>query len=195
MDGDHGQSGRAVRVFLSALWFLLLCLPMAGHAQTRTPEDEYKDLIRVSQDIQPLGEHPFGAKIGLYDGSLSFQQTDVSLAGNGPLLQLSRTFEIEGSDGSGGRWDMALGDCDIALPRIETLTAKGWFYSSADGWQQADGWQVNAGNTHLRCANFTKPLTVSAMRNVSGVMPWEPVTWWHGYHLVVPGHGSHDLLS
>lgn len=37
----------------------LLMLPLLGHAQT-TPEDEYKNLIKISQDIQPLGPTPFG---------------------------------------------------------------------------------------------------------------------------------------
>lgn len=64
-------------------------------AKTYVPEDEYKDQIRVSQDIQPLGATPFGENINLYDGSLSFEQTDVSLAGNGPLLELTRENTLD----------------------------------------------------------------------------------------------------
>ena len=63
------------------------------HAQSKvTPEDEYKKLIRVSEDIQPLGENPFGEQVSLYNGSLSFDQTDISLPGNGPLLEVSHSF-------------------------------------------------------------------------------------------------------
>jgi hypothetical protein len=42
------------------------------HAQAAnvTPEDEYKKLIRVNEDIHPLGENPFGENVSLYNGSL-----------------------------------------------------------------------------------------------------------------------------
>ena len=70
-----------------ALVLSLLCL---GVAHATTPEAEYRQLIRVNEDVQPLGEHPFGEQINIYDGSLSFTQTDVSLPGNGPLLQIVR---------------------------------------------------------------------------------------------------------
>ncbi|MGN2245080.1 hypothetical protein ACFWZ3_00170 [Frateuria sp. GZRR35] len=52
------------------------------------PEEEYRKLIRVNEEIQPLGEHPFGESINLYDGALSFEEVDVSASGSGPLLQL-----------------------------------------------------------------------------------------------------------
>jgi len=42
-----------------------------------TPEDEYKKKIRVSEEISPLGEHPFGERISTYNGGLSFLQADV----------------------------------------------------------------------------------------------------------------------
>ncbi|HWX67855.1 MAG TPA: hypothetical protein VNZ27_15665 [Rhodanobacter sp.] len=38
------------------------------HAQSVTPEDEYKKLVKVDQDIQLLGVHPFGENIGLSYG-------------------------------------------------------------------------------------------------------------------------------
>ena len=61
---------------------------MVAHAQSVTPEDEYKKLIKVSEDIQPLGENPFGERIGLYDGSLSFNQADISVPGIGPTITI-----------------------------------------------------------------------------------------------------------
>jgi hypothetical protein len=77
------------------LWAVLLG-SLASLVHAANPEDEYRKLIRVNQDIQPLGEHPFGENISLYDGSLSFTQTDISLPGNGPTLQLARHFEVFG---------------------------------------------------------------------------------------------------
>lgn len=50
------------------LWAVLLSLlASVCHAQSTpvTPEDEFKQKIRVSQDIQPLGEKPFGENINL----------------------------------------------------------------------------------------------------------------------------------
>src|SRR3569623_3236998 len=80
-------------------------------AQTNpvTPEQEYKKLIRVSEDIQPLGENPFGENISLYDGSLSFEQTDVSLAGNGPALPLRRRFNLPEQQARSNQLDNAIG--------------------------------------------------------------------------------------
>jgi hypothetical protein len=54
-----------------------------------TPEQEYQQLVKVNQDIQPLGANPFGENISPYDGALSFEETDVSLPGTGPVLQHS----------------------------------------------------------------------------------------------------------
>ena len=43
------------------LWaVMLMALCGLGHAQSVTPEDEYKNLIQVDQAIHPLGAHPFG---------------------------------------------------------------------------------------------------------------------------------------
>lgn len=81
-----------------------------GVLHAATPESEYRQLIRVNQDIQPLGEHPFGERISLADGSLSFTQTDISLSGNGPVLQLVRKFQGEASYAQNvfADWDMAV---------------------------------------------------------------------------------------
>ncbi|HEY9469988.1 MAG TPA: hypothetical protein VIQ76_10290, partial [Propionibacteriaceae bacterium] len=174
--------GRLARLCVSLLLGVVLSCGVV-HAQSTVvhPEDEYKKLIRVSEDIQPLGENPFGENISLYNGSLSFEQTDISLAGNGPLLQLSRSFhpreakESESIDGAFSDWDME-------VPRITTMTA-----------YQANvmGWLVNAGNKTARCSLFNVPPTVAAQ---SGGSDWEPHSWWAGYQLVVPGQGSQDLL-
>lgn len=60
------------------MWVVLFA-SFVSLVHAASPEDEYRKLIRVNQDIQPLGEHPFGENVSLYDGSLSFTQTDISL--------------------------------------------------------------------------------------------------------------------
>ena len=77
----------------SCLWAVaLLVLSFGSYAQSVTPDVEYKKLIQVDTSIQPLGAHPFGEQVNLSTGELSFEETDVSLLGNGPLLQLSRSL-------------------------------------------------------------------------------------------------------
>jgi len=162
-------------ICLSAV--VLLALAGVCHAQSAvTPEDEYKKLIRVSEDIQPLGENPFGEQVSLYNGSLSFEQTDVSLAGNGPVLQLSRSFRPQDKN-EAGAIDGGFADWDIEVPRITTLAATQWLVAGT--------------SPRARCSRFGLPPTIAGKQ---GGADWEPATWWAGYQLVVPGQGSQDLL-
>ncbi|CAM5347107.1 Fibronectin type-III domain-containing protein OS=Rhodanobacter lindaniclasticus OX=75310 GN=B1991_13375 PE=4 SV=1 [Rhodanobacter lindaniclasticus] len=160
------------------LWAVVLFAWVgAGHAQTAvTPEDEYKKLIRVSQDIQPLSENPFGEQVSLYNGSLSFVQTDVSLPGNGPVLQVSRSFRPVDKKES-ATVDGGFADWDLEIPRITTLAATQWL--------------VAGSSPRSRCSQFGLPPTIAGQQ---GGADWEPATWWSGYQLVVPGEGSQDLL-
>ncbi|UGB47239.1 hypothetical protein LQ772_08140 [Frateuria edaphi] len=156
------------------------------HAQSVTPEGEYKKLIRVSEDLQPLGENPFGENISLYSGSLSFEQTDVSLSGNGPTLSLSRRFDLPAQKDHTNLLDSAFGNWDIDLPRITTMTAN---------QQNVTGWMVASPNPLAICSQFDAPPTVDPPIGDSARRPWSPSQWWHGYQLVIPGQGSQDLLE
>src|ERR1700754_1198143 len=70
-------SGR-VSVRLVIVTAFILAPWLSAYAQSiASPEDEYKRLVKVSEDIHPLGDTPFGERIGLYDGSLSFEQVDI----------------------------------------------------------------------------------------------------------------------
>ncbi|HET6633322.1 MAG TPA: hypothetical protein VFG73_11545, partial [Rhodanobacteraceae bacterium] len=163
---------------------LALLVPLtAWAASTHTPEQEYADLTKVDQAVSPLGDHPFGARIGLYDGSLSFLQTDVSLAGNGPTLSLSRAYIVRGVDGLNRRASSALGDWQLALPRLETLVPH-------QGLAGIDGWMVDAfaGPSWYRCRDFAAAPTAPAQGG-TGHREWTATDYWQGYQLIVPGHG------
>jgi YD repeat-containing protein len=147
-----------------------------------TPEQEYKKLVHVRDDIAPLGQNPFGESISLYNGELSFRQTDISLPGRGPLIEITRTFAVTGIDEREGRADNAFGDWELDVPRISTITA---------GLRVDKPWVVQTANNYRRCTLFGRPPTVAAS---NGGAPWEPDTWWHGYQLIVPGSGSQELL-
>lgn len=175
------------RMALGMSMVLALALPWAAGAQTTVkPEDEYKKLIKVNEDIQPLGDTPFGEKISLYDGSLSFSQTDVSLTGTGPALTLGRSFSFHGVEDRPDLQARAFGDWDMDLPQIFTVTAQ---------QNNVPGWRVAATNHGAICSSFGPPPSVAAPTGDSKRADWEPPTWWQGYQLRIPGQASQDLLS
>ncbi|PWK93068.1 YD repeat-containing protein, partial [Fulvimonas soli] len=180
--------GRLARVVALAAWGGW-AIGGALHAQTATPvtpEEEYKKNIRVSEEIQPLGENPFGESIGLSSGGLSFEQTDVSAAGIGPVLSLSRTFSLPSQQDRTGLKDNAFGNWDLDLPRITTITAN---------QQNVTGWQVASAHPRAICSQFNPPPSVNPPAGNTTVTLWAPSQWWHGYQLVMPGQGSQDLLK
>lgn len=167
------------------LWAVaLMLLSAGGHAQSVTPDQEYKKLIQVDTAIHPLGAHPFGEQVNLSTGELSFEETDVSLPGNGPLLQLSRTLDTTlGTENiNAGR---PFGDWDLDIPRIETATA------NQGG---VTGWEVEATNPLQRCTYFGAPPDVPG-GTITSADTWGSDQWWYGYHLIVPGEGSQTLLA
>ncbi|WP_449421746.1 hypothetical protein [Rhodanobacter lindaniclasticus] len=74
--------------------------------------------------------------MSLYNGSLSFAQADVSLPGNGPVLQVSRSFrpvdkkESGTVDGGFADWDLA--DCSKGRWRSNEQARKERFIWTAD---------------------------------------------------------------
>jgi YD repeat-containing protein len=178
------RMSRAALVATIVLW---TGLPIVVQAQsTATPEQEYKKLIKVNEDIQPLGDTPFGERISLYDGSLSFSQTDVTLTGTGPTITVGRDFTFHGVEDRPDLQYRAFGDWDLQLPQIFTVTAN---------QNNVRGWQVAAGNPNAICSSFGEPPSVAAPVGDSERADWEPQTWWQGYQLRMPGQASQDLLS
>jgi len=170
------------------LWAVIsVLLPTLCLAQSVTPPDEYKDLVKVSETIQPFGLHPFGENVSLYNGALSFEETDISLPGIGPTLQVSRTLSTAGGPGGGLDRQFAFGDWELDIPRIETNSA---------AQENVYGWEVgNHGSpgSLARCTNFRPPPEVAS--TIPGDDSWQPKEWWYGYHLIIPGEGSQELLS
>jgi YD repeat-containing protein len=183
--GENTMRASRQGICLWAVVWMVFCL--GAHAQTAaTPEGEYKQLIKVDQDIQPLGAHPFGENISLRDGTLSFEQTDVSVPGNGPTIQLGRSL-------AAGVWNgyyavnvqYPFGDWDLNIPRIETITA------NPMGWKTSTPGTM-AGDTN-RCSNFTPPPYAPDTVG-GGDGTWAPGLFWYGYHLILPGQGSQELM-
>lgn len=139
--------GRVSRHGWVAAALLLVTTGLAAQ-QSISPELEYKKLLKVDEEIQPLGENPFGENIGLYNGSLSFSQTDISLSGTGPLLQLTRTFRITGKDDTDGFVNGAFADWELDLPRITTIAAT---------QQNVQDWMVDGPSPRAICTRIGIP--------------------------------------
>jgi YD repeat-containing protein len=177
----------------SCLWVAALFV-LAGscHAQSTsaTPDQEYQKLIQVDQNIEPLGEHPFGENISTYDGSLSFNVTDITLRGNGPTITVGRTAQwYEWVPQTSAGPQLPFGSWELDIPRIETLVGTAGIASSAI-WQTAVPGATTTGTTQ-RCSTFTEPPGIAATLSSGG---WVPDEWWYGYNLLVPGEGKQVLM-
>jgi YD repeat-containing protein len=147
-----------------------------AYAQT-TPEDEYKNLIKVNEDIQPLGDAPFGEDVNLYTGELSFHEKDVDLKGNGPDIIIQRDFTA-GKYGEVGLNSITrsgeFGDWSLALPRISTLDTTTLVWPGIDP----------------RCSAMSGAPPVIGPRGI----PYSSEDWWNGYQLITPDAGQQELL-
>lgn len=179
--GNAKVWGRLVLGLLPAVGFTGIAW---SQSQTVTPDQEYLQLIKVNQDIQPLGANPFGENISPYNGELSFDETDVNIPGNGPALVIARSLSTTSPLSYSFNAERPFGDWDLNIPRIETAVV-----AKIQGGYT--GWVTHGLSPSNRCSSFSAPPTASA---IQGGDPWESDQWWYGYHLIVPGAGSQDLL-
>jgi YD repeat-containing protein len=180
----------------SGWWWCLaiafLSVVSSAFAQTTAtnPEDEYKKLVKVDTEIQPLGENPFGESVNVFDGGLTFHVVDISIPGKGPTIEIGRTFHADGDNAV--RWsDSEFGDWDFDYPRLTTLTSNQG--TIIQGPNQI-GWLVNTLTRTDRCTNFREPPDQRVGR--PGSDPLSADAWWNqGYTLQVPGTSDQDMLT
>jgi YD repeat-containing protein len=150
-----------------------------------TPSTEYTRRIKLAETVQPLGETPFGENINLYNGTVSFRQTDISYPGIGPTITLSRSFEASGAPTSKAN-ELPMADWDLSIPRISTIV-------SGDRQHTTGIWKVLP-------KIITKTGTVSLAR-CSGITEIDHspygygMAWWHGYQLITEDGNSQPLLK
>jgi len=185
-----------MRACILGLCLALVSVSVWGQSVAQ-PEAEYRKLIRVDQAIHPLGAHPFGEHIGLYNGHLSFEVTDVSARGNGPTLNFTRSFKLKGPQATAASVEQVMGYWAIELPRIQTLVTQGAYIGTGTSWQKVSGWVVGNSGSSMRCQSFGPP-PMDEFTNItssSGAIDWGSGQWWQGYHLIIPGQGSKDILQ
>lgn len=165
-------------------------------AQSVSIESEWKKLLRINEDIQPLGPNAFGESISTYDGSLSFRQVDLEAKGNGLPIIVERTIRARPLGGPNAYvFELAaqgFTDWDMTVPQLETLSAETKF--TDENHQEHSFWYFI--DEQQRCTRFygAGTIDVPTKPGEEGVM-WTPDQWWHGIQLKIPGAGSQDVLQ
>jgi YD repeat-containing protein len=183
---------------------LLVVLFAAGPAPTTAVTVPYLEGLRpvAPDEVTTLGPDLFGDRVNLFNGSLEFEQTDLSVPGNNALpVALGRRHTPARDPQIRG----PLGDWDLDLPSIG-----GVFLS--EGW-------LTSQESHQRCGNFSPPphrykelrwvgpQQASAANQQQGLRPPTtaptvttvgidilPTDYWQGTHLSVPGQGQQEVL-
>ncbi|WP_433925609.1 hypothetical protein [Stenotrophomonas nematodicola] len=96
-----------------------LLAPLAAQAQIiPTWREEYDKRLKYGDLVEPLKGEIFGEKINLYDGSVSFSATDISLPGsNGLDVSISRSY----GDIAGSRGDKEFGTWTLDVPSLSGI--------------------------------------------------------------------------
>ncbi|UPG88327.1 hypothetical protein L2Y96_12940 [Luteibacter aegosomaticola] len=186
-----------VRSCMAKVACVLVGMCLAGHSLAQsaavTPESEYQKRVKVSEDIQPVGDHPFGENISLYNGALSFDENDVTLPGQGPDIVISRSFRPADVPPQSVYYDFidnALVDWSLETPRIETLSAA----SSTANLDPPPDAQWYFLSDAQRCSSQL-PAQSEFVSFKGTVITYPAENWWHGIQLIVPGQGSQDVLT
>lgn len=167
-----------VKALLSALTLAMLTTPAQGQASNVVSVAYLQGQRPAAPDaIATLGTDLFGDKINLYNGSFSFEQTDVELPGNSTLRV---ALDRQHSPGRQSEVRGVLGDWDLNVPRIEGTFA------------DPEGFVPVWGSVSNRCSGFNMPPYVS--RGSWAPEAFTPDEYWSGTNLVVPGHGSQEVL-
>ncbi len=152
-------------------------------AQTVTTYDELFKRVGATQTIGALNAELLGDKFNLYDGTLEFVQTDVSLPGNNALpVAAGRRFQTNEDAIIRGHF----GEWDLEIPRLHGVFASG---SKNQGWTVFTG----ANADYRRCSMNGEPPAGRA--SISSDVTFEPNEFWSGNHLYIPGQGDQELLA
>lgn len=147
--------------------------------------------------ITAYGPDLFGDRVNLYNGSLAFEQTDLSLPGNNALpVALARSHSPGRSPFIRGQF----GDWDLEVPRL------GGTFSTLQGWV------TTRGDTN-RCSGYSLPPVVSASSLTAGpgaaqppatgasspqadltVVGFNATDYWQGTNIHVAGQGAQAVL-
>lgn len=150
---------------------LLAMLTMLAATQKAMALDwgeEYAKRIKATELTQPLGDSTFGEQINLFNGTVSFSATDISLPGNNTLpVELKRIYNTQdvSSPRHAGVWD-------IDVPHLSSVHPD---RPSFDHWAPLE-----------RCSTVAAPPSVG-----TGSYTFLASDYWSGHQLSgVAGGGS-----
>ena len=153
-------------------------LPAAAQVQY---QEQYKNTLAKAQTITPFTE--FGDSVSLRDGTVSFKAVDIELPGTGPTIRIVRSAVIQDGQGGSTTTRNGIGQWELEIPRIQTLTAAPSAYLRAApvSTDAPNGWQVPGSNRNARCTNISVPGDVEYPTLPAEFYLSE---WWAGYQLV-----------
>ncbi|HVQ32605.1 MAG TPA: hypothetical protein VMS49_01550, partial [Lysobacter sp.] len=154
----------------------LACLVVALAGTVRA--GEYTERVEAAKSLQPLGEAPFGERIDLHTGEVTFHQTDILLEGTGPAIRIARLRPGNPDPTQAA----AFGDWVLDVPRVDTLVAD-------DGGSVGMQWRLNAAQdaeSFARCTRFAAPHAGEA-----GIAR---AAWWEGVSLHLGDGQAHTVL-
>lgn len=94
-----------------------LAAPATVHAQTLDWPNEYAKRIKTTEAVAPLTDSVFGDRLNLFNGTVSFRITHISLPGNNALpVELSTAYDPH--DVSGRRFDW---EWDLDIPHVSSV--------------------------------------------------------------------------
>jgi len=165
---------------LVAVW-MLGALANAAHAQAIPSwHDEYTKRLKYEEVTSPLKDDLFGDNISLYDGTVTFTATDVSLAGNSSLpVSIGRRYIVDDPG-----QNLPFSDWELDVP----------FLSGTFG---GDPESINAGywTPSARCSAGAEPPTITIWNYLhTQLIDFWSMDYWDGNRLSLPSGGGGELL-
>jgi hypothetical protein len=169
--------------FVSAFVWATLLASQGASAQIVSSHEYYDQRLREAQNFATLDESLFGDNINLQDGTVRFEQTDVSIPTNSGL-KVAFGRKTPSSD-QGLDEDFATFGKDWE-PNVPYMMGT---YDTRNGW-------INGTGGQNRCST-------SSLYPQGNLGPWpyyntQPVyqyMYWHGININIPGEGEEQLLK
>lgn len=179
----HPRAANAIKgLLLTALAFCVMA-PVTASAQiVPTWRQEYDKRLKYGDLVEPLKGEIFGEQVNLYDGSISFKATDISLPGNGILaMALNRSY---GDSDSSSR-ESPFGNWALDIPSLSGV------YGDLPETEAAGYWMPAA-----RCSKVAAPPALDVWnRRQTQIVAFDTHTYWDGVRLSLPGGGGEPVLG
>lgn len=159
----------------------MVLMGTTAHAEIPSWNTEYGNRLKYGEMVKPIEGEIFGEQINLYDGSVSFAATDISLPGNSDIpLSLGRSLNP-----TDPKSNLPFGDWELDIPSISGLFGGDAATVAAGYWAPAQ-----------RCSTVGPPPAVT-IKNKLGTynMTLQNFEYWDGTRLSVPGGEGGELLG